>query len=490
MTKNLKLLVAGLFVAGATFVAGNIINTGSASAAGNVTYRVQMFPDDVTVDYDNNTVVATDLAQRAVYTRYLMNSTGGAVEGDDPLGSIEVIIDCADDAYDQTFEMTFSNGIQSFTYPADQAVDCEIKQNLTAEQAKYFEFVSKGDTNTPDDGQVVASADGTLDTHQSMFYIVNKATIPETVPIYIEARTDSEDDDVGPFDVVVTCNGSSETYTLMTGERATVNLPGDDTINCLVTNGMAESEYWKLMADGKHDDYENDNGRVLAYWLGAKAAGSTLWAEFEYDGPEYVTINVEKEFKNDQEDETDGTYELIVVCANGDEHTFNLKNGESGSFEYIASEKIDCEIDEILTEEQEKYVEMTRKGDSFGPDNGRMLANKAAAVADKRFYVVNNLKDTDGDGSSDFAEDKAGSDPKNKDSNPDDIDGDGFTNEEEKAAGTDPNDPNSYPGGPQVLGVSTSDDDSLENTGASLYLSLVASLFILASTAALAKKQN
>ncbi len=108
-----------------------------------------------------------------------------------------------------------------------------------------------------------------------------------------------------------------------------------------------------------------------------------------------IRINVEKKVEN-----ANGTvstwnewpFDLKVICKNGNEYDFSLSNNWTGSFEYPANTKLDCSISETLTWTQIENYSIKKIGDSFGPDNGRMLASNSNDVNWEKFYVINKKK--------------------------------------------------------------------------------------------------
>jgi len=302
--------------------------------------------------------------------------------GDGGLGPFAVNVSCANgDSHDFTME---AGGSATFQYPGNTPIDCKISETLTDTQKPFFE-VKEGDTWGADNGRILDNNSNKV--NGKTLYIKNTYIPPVT--LNVEKRTPKGGDHLGPFKVNVSCkNGDSHDFTMEGGGKATFEYPGNTPIDCEISETLtATQEPFFEVKEG--DTWGADNGRILDN-NSNKVNGKTLYIENTYVPP--VTLNVEKRTPNG--DGGLGSFAVNVSCANGDSHDFTMKGGDKATFEYPGNKRIDCKISETLTDAQKPFFKV-KKGDTWGPDNGRILDKNSDNVNGETFYIQNTYEPTE-----------------------------------------------------------------------------------------------
>lgn len=259
------------------------------------------------------------------------------------------------------------------------------------------------------------------------------------------------------FPVKVVCQSgtglTTTTVTRSTGgivDVGSFNYTGGSSMDCEVIPELTAAQQAVFIVK-KGDTTNLDNGRMVgnvaatqtqdngAQLLGTDLSPRTFYVLLEYVPTGVNTFNVTKLVPTRAGADTDAApFALSVTCANGSTYAFELSHGQVGQFQYPKNTAIDCAISETLVGTQVGLYTI-KKGDTFGPNNGRMLdgnSNLAAissgsacgeAFAAATFCVKNVPGvDTDGDGLSDTEEAALGTNPNNPD-----TDGDGVSDSED-----------------------------------------------------------
>lgn len=264
--------------------------------------------------------------------------------------------------------------------------------------------------------------------------------------------------DLDDFPVKVVCqNGTdglaSTIVTRSTGGVVDVGsfaYAGGSSMDCEVIPELSAAQ--KAVFIVKKGDTTNlDNGRMVgnvaatqtqdngAQLLGTDLSPRTFYVLLEYVPTGVNTFNVTKLVPTRAPTDTDAApFSLNITCANGSIYAFELAHGQVGQFSYPKNTPIDCVISETLVGTQIGQYTI-KKGDTFGPNNGRMLdgnSNMAAissgSACGESFsaatFCVKNVPgaDDDGDGLSNTEEAALGTNPNNPD-----TDGDGVSDSED-----------------------------------------------------------
>lgn len=263
--------------------------------------------------------------------------------------------------------------------------------------------------------------------------------------------------DLDDFPVKVVCQGAtglaSTTVTRSTGGISDVGsfaYTGPNSLDCEVIPELTAAQQAVFVVK-KGDTANVNNGRMVgnsaavaaedngAQLLGTDLSPATFYVLLEYVPTGVNTFNVTKLVPTRAAADTDAApFSVNITCANGSSYAFQLGHGQVGQFQYPKNTAIDCAISETLVGSQVGQYTI-KKGDTFGPNNGRMLdgnSNIAAvssgsacgeAFTDATFCVKNVPgADTDGDGLSDAEEAVLGTNPNNAD-----TDGDGVPDGED-----------------------------------------------------------
>jgi len=300
--------------------------------------------------------------------------------GDGGLGPFNIDITCKNG---MNFNFSLNGGDSaSFQYPGDTPIDCRVSETLTPAQDGLFK-VKKGDDFGPSNGRMRAGNSNSVDGHT--FTVTNIHVPPGVVDINVSKETPNGDNGLGPFNVAVDCtNGDSYLFELDGGDTETFQYEAGSAIDCRVSETLtaAQDGQFKIKLG---DDYGPNNGRMRA-GNSNSVDGRTFLVTNTYVPGGVVNIGVEKITPNG--DGGLGPFDVFVNCANGDRYDFQMSGGETASFQYEAGSAIDCRIGETLTAAQDGVFKV-KKGDDYGPDNGRMRAGNSNSVDGHTFTVTN-----------------------------------------------------------------------------------------------------
>ena len=206
---------------------------------------------------------------------------------------------------------------------------------------------------------------------------------PETVALNVELLTPNGDQDLGPFEVTVSCqNGDSETFNLNGGETVQFEYPLGIPIDCSVSQNLTPAQA-VVFTETFGDDQGADDGQI-ALFESLQADGLTFTVVNTITNPETVTLNVEVLAPNG--DNGVGPFSVAINCQNGDSHLFVLNGGSTASFEYPANTAIDCQVTQTLTETQTGI---------FITDLGRNILNSNSDnIGGETFTVTNTFIET------------------------------------------------------------------------------------------------
>ena len=320
-----------------------------------------------------------------------INVTNHTPNGDGGLGPFAVTVTCGNG---DIHNFSLNGGdTTSFTYPDQDPISCEVSETLTPVQQPHF-TTKHGDTYGPNNGVMNASKGSTVDGET--FNVTNTYNPQQpqgTVTINVEKRTPKGDLGKGPFALTVACqNGDTHNFSLNGGETGSFTYPADTAIDCRISETLTPDQDTAFLDPILGDTYGPSNGRMLAN-NSNKVADETF---FVINSPVEITqIGVEK-----QTPDGDGgltPFAITIECTDGDVQNFTLAGGETSTFYRVANEPMNCKINENLTAAQQVSFDSTL-GDTYGPDNGTMKANKASKATDKKFYVINKYVEAGGKG--------------------------------------------------------------------------------------------